>query len=431
MSNTITVSDNGQKITVKALGTQGPAGTAGGSITALQAFSGVGTVADPLDFSAFKVITQPSDLLLYGTYAAGVYTLPTADRYYFRGAQNYGTDRIELTETNGIYAFTGSHFDQLTYTGTGNFISTTSTGQSLNLIHMFITAATGTAIKMTNFNSCIMEFPVFINCKTCIDLDIGAFFTNEVLVMVACENGVIAKDVGTMSARIIQWSVGRNAVDAVAVTMMGAASERCFISQADSRPLSNECYLDIQADYAGLVDLVGGVHTTGAGDFFKAGSRNQNDVDIAVTAIQNVTSSHSTVALHVSTGDELATTIIDGVETVIAGTYTTSLAQRFTVDGAKVTYIGNETEGFGLALKCLAVPASGNDRDYDFYIRKNGTTLIPISYDLVISVAAGSPQKVVCVGSVELSTGDFLEPIVIAQGNNNNVTCSAMAFIIG
>ena len=141
--------------------------------------------------------------------------------------------------------------------------------------------------------------------------------------------------------------------------------------------------------------------------------------------------SHSTVALHVADGDEIQTAITDGVETVIAGTYTTDIAQRFTVSGSRVTYTGNETEGFGLALKCLCSNASGNNKNYDLYIKKNNTTLIPITLDKV-NCDAGTPAKAICTGSVELSTGDFLEPVIIGIGTgNNNVTCSALAFIVG
>jgi len=250
-------------------------------------------------------------------------------------------------------------------------------------------------------------------------------------VWLACADGVVVKDVGTMSAQVLQWSVGQN-LSGVAITLKGAASERCFISQPDSRPLSSESFFDIQADYAGLVEVGLGVHTDGtSGDFFKSGTRDQNDNDIQVSSVQNVTSSHSTVAIHVADGDEVQTSITDGVETVIAGTYTTDIAQRFTVSGARVTYVGNETDSFGMSLKCLCSNASGNNRDYDLFVKKNNTTLVPITLDKV-NCDAGTPAKAICLGSVELSTGDFLDPIIIGiSTSNNNVTCSALAFIVG
>jgi len=388
-------------------------------------------IGDLLGFTSgsFRIVTSFDDLDEFKT--GSVYNLPAA-AYFFATPLVFGTDTINLNDINSIYSFYGSNFSQLSYTGTTPFISTDKTGVSIDVVRMFLNTPNATCISLTNFNSCILEFPVFNSCKLCVDLDTGAFFTNEVLVMVGCENGCIIKDVGTMSARIIQWSVGQNAAGAVAITLMGAAGERCFISQSDSRVLSNESFFDIQADYAGLVDLVAGVHTNGAaGDFFKSGTRNQNDKDISVSAIQNVTSSHSTVAIHVADGDEVQTSITDGVETVIAGTYTTDIAQRFTVSGARVTYTGNETDSFGLALKCLCSNASGNNRDYDLFIKKNSTTLVPITLDKV-NCDAGTPAKATCIGSVELSTGDFLDPIIIGiSTSNNDVTCSALAFIVG
>ena len=423
MSNTITVSDNGNTINVSEPG----AGLR--SINSTNAFSGLGTDASPLDLVGFNIITQPSDLELYGTKTSGVYNIPAAS-YIFALAMDFGTDSINLSEENGIYVFHGSNFIQLTYTGTTPFIGTDQTGVSIDIVRMFLNTPNATCIKLQNGNSCILEFAVFNGCKMCADLDVMAFFTSDKLVMVVCEDGVVVKDVGTMSAQVLQWSVGQD-LGGVAITLKGAASERCFISQPDSRPLSTESFFDIQADYAGLVEIGLGVHTEGAGDFFKSGTRDQNDNDIQVSSVQNVTSSHSTVAIHVADGDEVQTSITDGVETVIAGTYTTDIAQRFTVSGARVTYVGNETEGFGLALKCLCSNASGNNRDYDLYIKKNNTTLIPITLDKV-NVDAGTPGKATCIGSVELSTGDFLDPIIIGiSTSNNDVTCSALAFIVG
>ena len=426
MANNIEVSNDGNNIDVSV------PSSGLSAINSLQAFSGLGTDASPLDFSAFKVITQPSDLLLYGTYAAGVYTLPTADLYYFTGPQSYGTDEIVCGEVGGTYVFYGGNYTQLTSTTTGNFISSSTAGTSIKIIDMFITVANGTALSMSGgFNSCILEFAVFINCKQCVDLDTGAFFTNEVLVMVVCEIGCVAKDVGTISGRLIQWSVGQD-LGGVALTLKGAASERFFLSQADSRPTATESYLDIQADYAGLSDIGVGVHTNGlAGNFFLPGSRDQTDKDINVSDVVNVTDSQSTVACYIALGDEIQTAITDGVETVIAGTYTADVSNRFTVVGGKTTYIGNETDDFDLVLKCLCSNASGNNKNYQLYFRKNGTTLIPISLDQV-NCDAGTPAKAVCVGSVELTTGDFLEPVIIGIGTaNNNVTCSALAMIIG
>lgn len=425
MANNITVSSDGNNIDVSV------PSSGLSAINSLQAFSGLGTDANPLDFSAFKVITQPSDLLLYGTYSAGVYTLPTADLYYFTGPQDYGTDEIVCGEVGGTYVFYGGNYSQLTSTTTGNFISSSTAGTSIKIIDMFITVANGTAISMSGgFNSCILEFAVFINCKKCVDLDTGSFFTNEVLVMVVCEDGCVVKDVGTMSGRLIQWSVGQD-LGGVALTLKGAASERFFLSQADSRPTATESYLDIQADYGGLSDIGLGVHTGGAGDFFKVGTRDQTDKDINVSDVVNVTNSHSTVACYIALGDEAQTSITDGVETVIAGTYTAEIANRFTVAGGKTTYTGNETDNFDLVLKCLCSNASGNNKNYELYYRLNGTTLIPITLDQV-NCDAGTPAKAVCVGSVELSTGDYLEPIIIGIGTaNNNVTCSALAMIIG
>ena len=426
MSNTITVTDNGKAISVSAKGIQGPSGVS--TVNVLQAFTGNGTIGSPLDFSAFKVITQPSDLLLYGTYAAGVYTLPTADRYYFKNFQDYGTDRIEVSEQDGIYAFDGSHFDLIQYTGTGNFISTADTGISLNIVKLFISAPNGTAISMINFNSCILEFPVFVNCKQCVDLDTGSFFTNEVLVMVICQNGAVAKDVGTMSARIIQWSVGQNIADGTAITLMGAASERCFISQSDSRPQNNEHFLDIQSDYGGLVDIVAGVHTSGGGGFFKVGSRDQTDGNILVTAVQNVADSKfigNIVVIDNNTATVI-TTQNDWFDIDFDGSASeSSNIERWTLNDTSTVeeeYIGNQP--YSAKIEGTFSVLSPGSQNYEFrYVIDRGAGFVALPDAVDVPFATDSATGTFPL-NIPLScvTGDKIKPQVRNIDGTDNIT---------
>ena len=453
LANQIKVSNAGNKINIAAQ-TPGAADPAWGSITGtlldqtdLQAALDLklalagGIITGNLDIGGdltvigdifgftsgtFRVISSFDDIAQYKT--GSVYNLPAAS-YFFAVALNFGTDTINLDDANGIYVFYGANFNQLTYTGITPFIGTDKTGVSLDIIRLFLTTPNATCIKLQDGNSCILEFPVFAGCKICVDLDNMAFCTADKLAMVGCEKGLILNDVLTSSVQVGQWSGGQD-LSGIAFDLSGADSERFFMTSSDSRPAATECFINVQANYGGLVDLVAGVHTPGGGDFFTPAGRDENDNDISVSAIQFVTSSKSTASIHIAPGDEAATTIADGVETVIAGTYTSDILQRFTASGARVTYTGNETRIFGFIMKCLGVPASGNNRDYNFYIKKNNTTLIPISFDPV-NVDAGTPGKIICIGDVELANGDFLEPIVIGDGNSINVTCGGLAFIVG
>ena len=379
-------------------------------------------------------VSQPSDLDAFKS--GGVYTLPV-DNYNFTQDMSFGTDRIVVATVNGCTKFSGVCLPIITYTGTGSFISSSVAGSIIEVDDMFFSAPNGKAIEMSDGSSLILGQVVFLSCLMAADLDNIGFLTINTCAVILCDAGIMANDVGVISARLPQFNNNQD-VGGSYMTLTGAASKSLIMSTIDSEPEGTESFLDIQASYGGDVAIGVGVHhiEVGSGSFFSASGRDQNDIDIQVSDVKNVTSSKSTAAIHIAPGSETATTISDGVETIIAGTYTEDIAQRFTTTAAgRLTYTGKETNVFGFAMKCLGVPTSGNNRDYSFYIRHTafiGTveTLIPISFD-PINADAGTPAKVISIGDIELSTGDFLEPIVIGVGNSINVTCSGLAFIVG
>ena len=458
LSNRITVSNGGDNITlsIPALATTwgGIGGTlsdqtdlknqqdaqdvaialklslAGGAITGNLDIGGDLTVTGSIqgfESGSFKIISSFDDIADFKT--GSVYNLPEA-AYFWAAALNFGSDTINLNDANGIYMFYGANFKQLTYTGITPFISTDKTGVSIDFIRIFLSTPNATCLKLQNGNSCILEFPVFIGCKTCVDLDTMAFCTADKLAMVGCERGLILKDVQTMSVQVGQWSGGQDN-SGIAFDLSGAASERFFMTSSDSRPEATECFINVQASYGGLVDLAAGVHTPGGGDFFSSAGRNQNDKDISVTAIQFVTSSKSTAALHVAPGDEAATTVVLNTQVLIAGAFTEDVAQRFMTNAAgRATYIGNETRIFDFIVKFQGTPTTGNNKNYDFYMRVNGSVLVDISFD-TINADAGTPQKAILIGEVELSTNDYIELIVIGRATApTNITCEGIAIVI-
>jgi len=404
-------------------------------VTSRQAFGGSGTPGDPLDLTAFKVILQPSDLEKYGTKTAGVYKIP-ADRYYFKGFQDYGTDQIEIEDQDGIYVFAGAHFDLIQYTGTGDFIFTSDTGTSLNVINLFMSAPNGTVIDMNgSFNSCILDFPVFVNCKECCDLDTGGFSTNTTLVMVVCENGVVINDVGTTTMRLAQWSVGQNIASSVAITMDGAASERLFINMVDSRPLANECFLDIKAGFGGDVSIVGGVHDTSTGgDFFLAGARDQKDVDIIVNSVKHVPNSQyigsalsidnsGTISISEDVWTDLNQT---GGGAVVSG----STIERFELDNAttgQLEYIGVEAFSGIYSATVTFIPTGS--KNYEFRVIKNGSPLSPAQV-VPGSSQGGANLTVPVMIPVEAVTGDLFRMQVQCIDGDDDIDVAHLSISI-
>ena len=313
-----------------------------------------------------------SDLAQFKT--GSVYNLPV-ERYFFCGDINFGTDTINLDDTNGIYVFYGRNFNQLTYTGTGNFISSDKTGVSLNVIRLFMTSTTGTFINISNGNSLIVEIPVFIDCLQCVTLDTMGFCTGDKVAMIGCANGFTLDDVGTTSFQVYQWSPGTNA-NGVALTLLGAASNKLLMTGIDSEPASTECYIDIQATYGADMSMSVGVHTTGGGDFFAAGSRDQTDVDMVTAVIKNVPSSSRFFSGHFN-GNSTDTVIASaGVVVKVAGTWTTVDIQRFTFSaGGTATYTGKEDIKIVASIVATVEPAAGAEKLAALFVAKNGTAI--------------------------------------------------------
>ena len=363
------------------------------------------------------------------TYLDGtIYKLPV-NRYLFRASINFGTATIELIDENEIYSFHGINFNLITYTGTGTFISSTQAGVSLDIVRLFMTSPNGTFVGWTNGNSLLMEIPVFVNCLRCVELDTFAFCTMDIIAIVGCENGLKLTDVATISCQVGQFGSGLNNGGGF-MELIGAASERMYLSIADSRPESSEFYLNVHANYGGLIDVVGGVHT-GVGAFFKVGSRDQDDIDIGIALIKNAPSSARKASAFIAEADEAPTEIIsDGVDVVIAGTWTENIAKRFTINSAgKFTYIGSEDAILGIVAKCHVTPESGSNRVYNLHIRKNGTTVDLQSRDIV-SPDSGNPEKAILITEMAFITDDYIEIVIRSIGHTQDAECAAVTLAI-
>ncbi len=389
----------------------------------------VGTNIIPVD-STLSAISQ--------YLSGGVYTIPKDVALSFTDkVYNFGTNSINLSHTDGCYFLRSTCFPLITYTGTGAFITNSAQGTLLNIEKIFLSTPNGNGFTLTGNsgvgNSLITKLFILLDQENPSTIDDFAFLTNEFPIVIASNDGIVATNVDIINISNPQFNDNLD-VSGTFLTVAGTGT-LLKISMVDSRPESSEAFLDIQAGYAGSVSIAIGVHVIGGGDFFKSGSRDQNDNEIIVIAIKNTPSSSAIAGIHIAPGDEAATTIVDTEETIIAGAYTEDIANRFTTTAAgRITYTGIADLGVSLMMKCLATPAAGNDRDYDFYIRHTkfiGTveTLIPITFD-TINVDSGTPQKAVLIGSILLSTSDFLDPIVIGQGNDINVTCTGLAFTV-
>lgn len=364
---------------------------------------------------------------------AGTYELPSGT-YYFNNPIDFGTADILLIDLDGCYDFRTNCIASITYSGTTPFITAGNTGQVVTFSPYRITTPNALVFDGDGFvgNSFISEFGIYVSCKEMVRLTGWDFFTVDAFAGVGCEKGCTLNNVSNINISKPQWNLGQNLGGAM-FTCLGAVSGRMIVDGINSQPDSTEYFFDIQSTYSGDVSIVGGNHRDGFGAFFKTtgGSRDQDDVDINVADVKNVPDSQSKASGYIMSGDEVLTTIVaTNTPVVVAGIWTTSVAKRFTFDAAgKATYIGKETVVFPVNAKMLVTPASGTNKDYSVYIRKNGIDIDLASRDIV-SADSGSPSKIVVITEIELVTNDYLELVIEGNNSTTDVTCSAATIII-
>ncbi len=381
-----------------------------------------------IDQIAINTLADLSQFLVSGTYE-----LPSGT-YYFNNSIDFVTADILLTDLNGCYDFRTNCIATLTYTGVTPFITSGATGQVIKLDPFRCTTPNATAFDCTlaGGNSFISRFGIFISCKQIIAITEWAFFTVDAFAGVGCEVGCVLTDVSNINISKPQWNLGLNLGGAM-FTCLGAASGQIIADSMNSQPASTEFFFDIQSTFGGGASIVGGYHTLGGGSFFKTsgGSLDQTNPNINLSHVKDVTDSRSKAAGYIADGDEVSTTIVtQDVPVVVAGTWTTSLISRFTFDAAgKITYTGIEDMIFPVGAKMLITPASGTNKDYSVYVRKNGTTLDLASRDIA-SADSGNPAKIVIITELDLVTNDFIELVIESNNSTTDVTCSAVTMII-
>lgn len=371
-------------------------------------------------------VFQPSDLDEFKT--GNTITLPRGE-YNFTQNMNFGI--VNIVTLGECVKFSGVCLPTLTYEGTGPFVSSVSADAIIQIDDIFIIASDAIAIKMTGGSSLILNQAVFLSCLQACELDAMDFLTINTCAIINCDNGIVSNNTKVATVRLPQFNNGQD-VSGKYLTCTGALSESLVMSTLDVAPENTESFLDIQASYGGGISIGLGVHKIAAGgSFFSSTGRDQNDVEIQVSNVVNVTPSKSTAAIHIAPGDELATSVIQDTEVILAGTFTEDVAQRYETNAAgRITYKGKEAIIANFSVKFLGTPASGTNKNYDFYVRVNGTTLIDISFD-TIKADSGSPSKANLVGGVAIVTDDYFEIVIIGRSPTpTDLTCEALSFIV-
>lgn len=358
---------------------------------------------------------------------AGTYELPHGS-YEWTNDIDFGTADILLTDVDKCYVFRGYCLPLISYSGVTPFITAGATGIILQMENAFYTTPNATCVDMMiGGNSLILDIAVFFACQLGANLDNVDFLTIIAEPIIACENGIIANNVKTITARLPQFNTGAD-VGGSYLTLSGASSERAILSSIDSRPEATESFINVTANYGGDIELGIGVHATGGGTFFDASGRDQTDLDIGVIGIKNVADS-SNAASGSLTGNSTETIIAtQSVPVKINAVWTELLSIRFTFNATGTwTYVGKEDIFVSASIVATLDVSGGGTKTVDLYLAKNGV-FIPTSK----GEAAGSgASQVGAVALIQLSTGDTIEGWVANATDTNNITVTTATFNAG
>lgn len=393
---------------------------------AIAAVSGLKFGGDaPSSDSPVIQVNTLADLAIY--LSAGTYFLP-ANFYMFNASIDFGTADIVLNDEDGCYFFRGLCVQvALTYSGSSAFISDDADNITFQWENMFINTPNSAPYSLTMAgNSLIIELVVFLNSGAQAMLDGYAFMTTKYLISIASVTGFLANNIGTISCQVPQYNSGQN-IAGVYLTVSGVSSGSLTMSDIDSRPESNEGFLNIQTNYGGLVSLTGGIHRGGGGGFLGLSDRNQTDPDINANNITNVPNSVNLAAGSIQ--GSATVTVISTVDTPVKinATWDDVVKSRFSFNANGTwTYTGNELIVVVAAMICTIDAAGGGTKTMSVYIAKNGS---------VVTTAHGrgsgsSEAQISVVGFITVETGDTIEGFIENNSDNGNLTVTTASMDI-
>lgn len=345
--------------------------------------------------------------------SGGVYTFPVNTNFRFVDqVYNFGNNSIDFSHTNGCYFLSSSCLPLITYEGTGSFLTNSATGTLLNIDRIFFDTPNGRVFNLTGNsgvgNSLITNLVILLNQSFPSIITDFNFLTINFQIVIGSTDGILATNIDIMNIPGPQFNDNKN-VGGSFLTAAGTG-RLLKISGVDSRPKSTESFLDIQASYTGLVDVVAGVHIVD-GTFFKATSEDQTNPSITVKSVVNVKSSRTEIFSHFA-GNNTPTVIVT-VNTPVkinAGTGWGDISkERFSFDAAgRWTYTGLEDVAVPVILTVTVNPAGGSSKSLSTYFAKNGT--VDLNTRGNITVSAGG--QITNIATIPLVTGDFIEAFI-------------------
>ena len=367
-------------------------------------------------FSAtVTVVNEVADL---GTPVGGYYQL-SAGKYVFNEAIDWGTNGLDLIDSNEVYVLGSPLLKIQTYTGTDPFIKSTGTDNITFVNNIGITTPNATAVEITTGGSFLVDIPLFLSCQKVANFVGLGFLTISGIAMVACDDGITCDGTGVATLSRFQWSSGAD-VGGTAYTALGAGSQRLVCIGSETEATATEAIFDIDATFGGLMAITGGVHSTGS--FFKAGSRDQTDVSIESYHVLGTFDSNFIGSATVQ--DNNVATVISStdvfVDVNLGGLALASLnIERWSMTDVNTGELTCLVDGFsGTLTATLSTVGSGGASEYHFRAIKNGSQINGIIANELSSSMALTALSV----PVTADAGDTIVLQVANHDNTSNIT---------
>ena len=245
---------------------------------------------------------------------------------------------------------------------------------------------------MSNGNSLIVSTVVCVS-KQAIACDTMEFFTVfNSLPLVGCETGVVCENVEVCTVQRPQWNAGLDS-SGTAFTFLGASSNRLIIEGLEVSAAATESFIDIQATYGGQVSITGGVFQ--GDNFFKAGSRDQKDIDIHVSNVLGATSSRKIGAVSAQANTATTTITTTGVyENLNCNSLFAELAsiEEFELNNSttgEIKYLGNDAFNGNLIATISSVATAGAEK-FAFRATVNDVQSNGIAVDQIFTITSST-----------------------------------------
>lgn len=358
------------------------------------------------------IVAEKSDL---PAPAVGVITLAADTHYLFTDDVSIGTDRLDLN--GNIITAADSSVIQLTYTGTGNMITTTGTSDKFAKITL--SCPNGTLFDVDGLGTGVFQ-TLDMTIKDCVAM-------------------------GTWNS-LAASQINNTAFDEITGNgLLFTGSHGLLLETGNVFNLLAGTLFDFGTATFDAISLTSSFPTIAAGATFASGLINSGNINVGGFAtIQDITQSVTGTPLVGISPDDVrwqfalnnriadtrpdilcflsapATTTITTVNTpvLVNGVFTQQTSSQFTAStSGRVTYDGIKPAKLPISVSLSQEPVSGTNKDITAYIGING--VVQIASGIKVRRSSGSPGALALTWQHDFQPNDFVE--VFVENNSDNI----------